>query len=463
MKTRTIFLGTIFFICSQLVATAQGIQLSLLADNLTLPTDMSHAGDGSGRLFILEKSGTVKMWNGSSLSTFLDISSQVYSQDRETSLLGIAFHPDFESNGYFFLNYTTMIGNQLSTRISRLQLSEGNSIVDPSTESVLLEFAQPYSNHNGGALVFGDDGYLYIATGDGGSSGDPQGNAQNLETYLGKILRIDVNGGNPYSIPPDNPFSNIEGALEEIYAYGLRNPWKITKDRETGEIWVADVGQFAREEINILEAGANYGWKIMEGTTCYNTTSCDMTGLTLPVYDYARSGGNCSVTGGYVYRGSNNTFAPGHYIFSDYCSGRIWSLDYNGNNATTELLLSSGMSISSFGEDESGELYIADYGNGNLYRIAPIVTSIEYSKDLESQLQIFPNPASGSFKVSIPEVEKVKLIELYDAKGSLVIRIPQTGPSPLITFNRSEIGTGLFTLKVLYHSGFQLASQVVIE
>lgn len=239
---------------------------------------------------------------------------------------------------------------------------------------VLLEIDQPYSNHNGGDLAFGPDGYLYIATGDGGSGGDPLGNAQNLRSLLGKILRLDVDRsrhGLPYAIPEDNPFyGNTGGIREEIYAYGLRNPWRIAFDRETGELWAADVGQSAMEEIDIVEKGRNYGWNVMEGSLCFRTLRCDRDGLTLPVWEYAPEGGGASVTGGYVYRGNEIPALRGQYVFADFIDGRIWTLRRDERGGAKVRLLDTRIGgITSFGEDEAGELYAALY-DGRVLRLA---------------------------------------------------------------------------------------------
>ncbi len=339
------------------------------------PVELMHAGDGSNRLFILEQRGLVKVFknetNVSQAETFLDISGRVASGG-ETGLLGIAFHPNFSTNGQLFVNYTRQQNGQLQTVISRFQSNE--RAADANSEEILLTFNQPYSNHNGGALLFGKDGFLYIATGDGGSGGDPQNNAQNLGTLLGKMLRIDVNtkeNGLNYGIPADNPFKSMTNARPEIYAYGLRNPWKVTEDRETGRFWIADVGQNAREEIDLLERGGNYGWRIAEGKECYNpNNNCDRTGLIEPIFDYGTSEGK-SVTGGYVYRGTKLPELKGQYIYGDYVSGNIWALQYNETtrSAANKLLLNLTGAVSSFGEDEAGELYLLNYRTGKIQQL----------------------------------------------------------------------------------------------
>jgi glucose/arabinose dehydrogenase len=341
--------------------------------NLTFehPLDLQHAGDGSQRLFVVEQAGRIRVIDpltGTS-GLFLDITARVSDEGGEEGLLGLAFHPDFEFNGYCYVNYTA--SGPRRTVISRFGLDSANpEMADPGTELVLLEFDQPYTNHNGGQLQFGpDDGYLYVATGDGGSAGDPGNNGQSLSTLLGKILRIDVDnpsGGLNYGIPPDNPYVGT-GFREEIYAYGLRNPWRFSFDNVTGLLWAGDVGQDTREEIDIVRKGGNYGWRIMEGSLCFDPPSgCDTTGLILPVTEYGRDEGE-SVTGGFVYRGAGLPELVGMYIYGDYISGRVWALDSSGPAPPT-LLADAAFNISSFGVDEAGELLICNYG-GTIHRL----------------------------------------------------------------------------------------------
>jgi glucose/arabinose dehydrogenase len=340
------------------------------------PVDIQHSGDASNRIFVVEQAGVIKVFDNKSTapgsSTFLDIKSKV-SSGGEMGLLGLTFHPDFKNNGYFYVNYTK--GSPLQTVIARYKTTPGANTADASSETILLTYNQPYSNHNGGALQFGKDGYLYIAVGDGGSGGDPQGNGQNKKTYLGKILRIDVNStqkGN-YGIPADNPFvGNREGFLEEIYAYGLRNPWRMSFDTGSDRFFAADVGQSAKEEINLIVKGGNYGWKIKEGKDCYSPSSnCDVTGLIEPVLDYGRSAGDVSITGGYVYRGTEIKNLTGKYIYGDYASGRVWALELDGNQLKSNtLLMKSSARISTFGQDPNGEVYFADYTSGKIMKLA---------------------------------------------------------------------------------------------
>lgn len=344
----------------------------------TRPLDLQNAGDGSGRLFIVEQGGRISVIDTSSFETsaalFLDISDRVDDSGNEMGLLGLVFHPDFKSSGSFFVNYTD--GN--STVISRFTIKSDNpDAADPASEEILMTFQQPYQNHNGGQLAFGpDDGYLYIATGDGGSGGDPHGNAQNRETLLGKILRIDVDNKDPglnYAIPPDNPFTgNTEGYREEIYAYGLRNPWRFSFDPLTNRLWAADVGQNTIEEIDLIEKGGNYGWNIMEGSLCFNPPAgCDSAGLELLVYEYGHQLGQ-SITGGFIYHGEELPILQGAYIYSDFISGTIWGLWYEEGKEPVNFVLSeSGLNISSFGVDEDYELYLTAF-DGKIYRLTQL-------------------------------------------------------------------------------------------
>ncbi len=328
------------------------------------------------RVFVVEQTGRIRIVRAESLLTapFLDVSALV-SCCGERGLLGLAFHPQYATNGRFYVNYTDTAGD---TRVVRYQVSAEADVADPATASVVLGQTQPFSNHNGGMLAFGPDGYLYVGLGDGGSGGDPQGNGQSLTTLLGKLLRLDVDGAAPYAVPVSNPFVGQTSALPEIWAFGLRNPWRFSFDRATGDLYVGDVGQNAFEEINVQPGGSlggeNYGWNVMEGPSCYNATSCTQTGLKLPVLDYGRGDG-CSVTGGYVYRGSRVTALLGLYLYSDYCGGWIRSFRYAGNAATDRRewpALAPGGLVSSFGEDGRGELYVVAYGTaGALYRIVP--------------------------------------------------------------------------------------------
>jgi glucose/arabinose dehydrogenase len=345
-----------------------GITLTRVAGGFVRPVTITHAGDGSGRLFVVEQGGTIKVLRNGLVSPnpFLNITSQVTPTGGEQGLLGLAFPPGFALRNSFYINYTnrTGIGN---TVVARFGLTSDPDRADPASRAELLTISQPFANHNGGQLAFGPDGLLYIGSGDGGSGGDPFGNGQSRTALLGKILRLDVlAGANPYTIPAGNPFGN------EIWALGLRNPWRFSFDRLTGDLYLADVGQDLVEEIDFQPAGsgagANYGWNVMEGSRCFAAPACSSVGLTLPVAEYLHGSGDCSVTGGYVYRGSIAALR-GIYFYGDFCSGRIWGLRRNGADWENRLLSDTALSISTFGEDEAGELYLADYLSGDIYRI----------------------------------------------------------------------------------------------
>lgn len=337
-----------------------GFQWQLIASGLTRPVDLQSAFDGSGRLFIIEKYGAIRNFKDGFVlqEPFLNIADRVNDERNEMGLLGLAFHPDFEQNGYFYVNYTGQGGH---TRISRFQAS--GDTADPNSETVLMVINQPFPNHNGGAVVFGPDGYLYLGLGDGGSGGDPMKNGQNTNSMLGKILRIDVNSGDPYAIPTDNPFGN------EVWAYGLRNPWRISFDQATGDLWIGDVGQNEWEEIDFLPAGspggANFGWSVMEGSHGYDG-GVDLSML-LPVAEYNHEFG-CSITGGHVYRGSMPEW-NGVYLYGDYCSGIIWGIINVSGQWQNQTLFDVDGTITSFGQDEAGEIYYLS-DNGNVFILA---------------------------------------------------------------------------------------------
>jgi glucose/arabinose dehydrogenase len=346
-----------------------GIALKLVADALERPVYVTHAGDDSGRLFVVEKRGRIILLRDGQPATepFLDIIDRVGSSSSEQGLLSVAFHPQFAQNGRLFLDYTDLSGD---TVISRFQAT-GDS-ADPNSETVLLKIDQPYANHNGGLVLFGPDGYLYIGMGDGGSAGDPQDHGQNRMSLLGKLLRLDVDNGDPYAIPPDNPWPSGGDARPEIWAYGLRNPWRFSFDRATKDLYIADVGQGAYEEIDFQPAGSsggqNYGWNAMEGPECFRGNNCDPSMFVAPIAWYGREAG-CSITGGYVYRGAAFPRLQGIYFYGDYCSGRIWALSQAAAGRWEQReLLRGRLNISSFGEDQAGELYLTDLG-GRLYQV----------------------------------------------------------------------------------------------
>ena len=356
-------------------STAEPVDLALVevASDFSAPLLVTNAGDGTGRLFVAERGGLVYVVRDGRRRPrpFLDISERTLAGG-EQGLLGLAFHPNYERNRRLYVNHTGRSGNTVIAGYRAENKRPGR--VDPASRRLILRIGQPFSNHNGGAMAFGPDGFLHIATGDGGGGGDPEGNGQRLDTLLGKILRIDVNrrsGNRRYSTPPGNPFRGSEGK-PEIWAYGLRNPWRFSFDDGGGDIWIADVGQSSVEEVNRQPAGApgiNYGWNVMEGADCYPSGSaCKPEGLTLPIATYGHGLG-CSVTGGHVYRGNAFPDMAGLYFFGDFCTGRIWSVAADGPSPPTPVeMLDTSNSISSFGESEDRELYMTDL-SGTLYRL----------------------------------------------------------------------------------------------
>jgi len=375
-----ILFGAYVAVCPSPVSAAPNIQIEPIITGIESPVAITHAGDGSGRLFITLQIGKIFVYDGQQLlpTPFLDIGSLI-TTGGERGLLSVAFHPNYVAKGFLYVNYTDLNGD---TVIARYMVSVDPNVVDPASATVLLVIPQPFTNHNGGQLQFGPDGYLYIGMGDGGSGGDPLNNAQDLGSMLGKILRIDVDADFPYGIPFANPFLGNPNAKPEIWALGLRNPWRFSFDRLTGDLLIADVGQSSWEEVNFQQAtsmgGENYGWRLMEGTHCFNPSiNCNDGSLTLPILEYDHSLDNCSITGGYRYRGGLYSGLEGVYFYADFCTGRIWgaSLDASGS-WKSEQLLDTDLSITAFGEDEDGELYLAHFSsaNGTIYKVTEPVS-----------------------------------------------------------------------------------------
>ena len=352
--------------------------LQLVAQGLTSPLYLTSPPSDSARLFIVQQDGRIRVVRNDTLlaTPFLDIRTLVTSGG-EQGLLGLAFHPNYRQNGWFYVDYTDLNGN---TRVVRFTVSADPNVAAATTGDTVLAVAQPFTNHNGGMLLFGPDGYLYVGLGDGGSGGDPYGNGQNRHVLLGKILRLDVDHGSPYTIPATNPFAADTARLGagEVWDYGLRNPWRFSFDRATGDLYIGDVGENLYEEVDVEPSGGgggvNYGWNVMEGLHCYNATSCTMTGLMPPVLEYSHAGGSCAVIGGYVYRGKQLPILAGQYLYADNCGGWVRSFQYAlgraGNLQDWTAQLNAGTGVSSFGEDARGEVYIINLG-GKVYRIVP--------------------------------------------------------------------------------------------
>jgi glucose/arabinose dehydrogenase len=371
-------LGILLIFLAASTAAADEIVLQRIVSGLDHPTSIVHAGDS--RLFITQQTGRIVIYDGTRIlpQPFLDITSLI-SCCEERGLLSVAFHPHYRDNGLFFINYTNGAGN---TVIARYKVSATDpNRADPASARILLTIEQPFSNHNGGELQFGPDGYLYIGMGDGGSGGDPGNRAQSLNTLLGKLLRIDIDGTNTYRVPSSNPFVNRAGALPEIWAYGFRNPWRFSFDRVSGDLWIGDVGQNAYEEVDLQRVnsigGENYGWHAMEGFHCFTpATNCNDGTMTLPLLEYSHADSSCSITGGYRYRGTQWPRLYGVYFYADLCTGKIWGASPDTNGVfSSRLLTDTTLEITTFGEDANGELYLADYQGGVLYAVTDAVSA----------------------------------------------------------------------------------------
>ena len=340
-------------------------------------TNLTQPSAGDDRLFVTEQSGRILAFsndqNASEAQIFLDIRDQANDSGSEEGLLGLAFDPQYDENGYFYVYYSASAPRR--SVVSRFTLGADGLTADPNSELIIMEIEQPYANHNGGQIAFGPDGFLYIGLGDGGAAGDPMGHGQNTSTLLGSILRIDVSGSTPeipHTIPADNPLLDDPDARPEIWAFGLRNPWRFSFDAETGQLWTGDVGQNSLEEVDLVEKGGDYGWNTLEGTQCFSPrSSCDAAGTVPPVWEYPTGAEGCSVIGGYVYRGERIPSLDGAYVFGDYCSGKIWAIRYDGQRVTEHLLLAdTDLRIASFGQDRKGALYVLSQNSG-IYRLSP--------------------------------------------------------------------------------------------
>lgn len=419
------------------------------ATGITTPVCIANAGDN--RLFVLDQHGYILIVDSTgkiSPQPFLDIHGKV-TFGGERGLLGIAFHPQYKTNRYFYVNY---VGGGDSTHISRFTASSNNpEIADPQSELKLMTIFQPFQNHKGGDLNFGPDGYLYIGLGDGGSAGDPGNRAQNKQEYLGKILRINVDTGNPYAIPVENPFYNTTAALGEIWALGLRNPWRFSFDRLTGDLWIADVGQDSIEEIDFQPAaslgGENYGWRCYEGNLVYNTVGCaPSSSYKFPVFAYPH-GIECSIIGGYVYRGSTTSTFYGQYFFADYCSDRIWTLhNVSGNWVKEDFGQFPSSSFSTFGEDASGKLYVASLTSGTIYRVGDGTNGI-LNVDNPIHIKIIQNPFSDKIRIETERnAQKEIHLTVLDIRGITLYNTTTRNVNN--EFDLSFLPAGIYFLKI---------------
>lgn len=441
---------------------SQSISLQTFATGLSNPVAIVNAGDD--RLFVVQRGGAIRILNsnGTVVSTnFLTLTTSTILSGGERGLLGLAFHPNYATNGFFYVNYTRT--GDGATVIARYSVDSNNpNIANPNSALVLLTIPQPFSNHNGGSIAFGPDGYLYVGMGDGGSAGDPQNLAQNQNSLLGKMLRIDVNSASPYGIPPDNP--NVSNSFpNEIWGLGLRNPWKFSFDRVTGDLWIADVGQNAREEINKVTApltpGLNFGWRCYEANIPYNTNGCQSaSNYFMPVANYNLGGGNCSITGGYVYRGSIYSNLAGKYIFTDYCSNRIGWVGNDGGTITWTSAFSGN--LATFGEDINGELYVAGLSNGIVSKIIDTTMSTD---DFASQgLVIAPNPASTEFTIKNELLQPIQEIAVTDLTGKTLWRQTVSTES-FYTVSTQHWSKGYYVVTVTNIEGKLSHSKLLIQ
>jgi glucose/arabinose dehydrogenase len=440
---------------------SQTIQLQSFATGFSSPVAIEHAQDG--RLFVVERGGNIKILNPDGTinpTPFLALNNTIVLSGGERGLLGLAFHPDYANNGYFFVNYTR--AGDGATVIARYEVSSNPNIANAASAEIILTVSQPYSNHNGGTIAFGPDGYLYIGMGDGGSGGDPQNFAQNINSLLGKMLRIDVNNGLPYTIPPTNPFVGNAGA-DEIWSVGMRNPWKFSFKRNSGDLWIADVGQNAKEEINRVTApltpGLNFGWRCYEADVAFNTNGCsNVSNYTFPVSSYPLTGSFCSVTGGYEYTGTMYPSFQNKYFFADYCANRIgWIANTGGEITWTNALTGN---FSTFGEDQNGELYVAGLSNGIIYKmIDPTMSQLDFSK---VGLKMYPNPTQSQVVITSENEIHWNSIHIFDMTGKLVYQ-SMLDENLTHSFSVDHLAKGIYTVKITNKEQFEYVSKLVIN
>jgi len=457
MKYLSLVIALVFTSCESQSQTGT-IGLQSFATGFAAPVDIAHCGDS--RLFVVEQDGLIKILNANGTTNatpFLNLTA-LTNQSGEQGLLGLAFHPNYAANGYFYVNYTR--SSDGATVIARYAVDAGNPNIANPTGTVLLTIAQPFSNHNGGTLKFGPDGYLYIGMGDGGSGGDPGNRAQNINELLGKMLRIDVNSGTPYGIPATNPYVGVAGA-DEIWAIGLRNPWKFSFDRTTGDLWIADVGQNLYEEVNraaSTESGLNYGWRCYEGNAAYNTTGCPpQNTMKSPLLVTNHSSGFCSISGGYVYRGTQFPNFQGKFFFSDYCKAQIGMSDASGN--VTFSTTFSGNNFVTFGEDAAGELYVASIGNGTIYKI--IDSSLSTTEFGKTSFRIYPNPVKTEVFVQHSNAENyATAMDLWDTNGKKVLS-QKTANQSIVSLNTENLQAGFYFLKLTDNLGLTSVHKLI--
>lgn len=437
---------------------AQSINVTSFASGFSSITDIEHPVNDS-RLFVLQQSGAIRILNSNgtiNATNFLTLTSATITSGGERGLLGLAFHPDYATNGYFYVNYTNTAGN---TVIARYTVSANPNVADATSGTILLTITQPFSNHNGGSLKFGPDGYLYIGMGDGGSGGDPGNRAQNINDNLGKMLRIDVDSASPYGIPADNPYVGVAGN-DEIWAIGLRNPWKFNFDSLNGDLWIADVGQNQAEEINRtaapLPTGLNYGWKCYEGNNVYSSCSGSLV-FTFPVATYPHLGSDpCnSITGGYVYRGTQYPNLYGKYVFAEYCTNKIGYTDTSGTIVWSNAF--SNLDPTTFGEDINGEMYVA--GGSIVYKL--IDTSLATNSFDKETFELYPNPAQNEVSLKTKGLQFPASITVVDTTGKTVMI--QEINSESNTISIASLQTGLYIVSVKDQAGLSISSKLSVK
>ncbi|MDI1254913.1 MAG: PQQ-dependent sugar dehydrogenase [Flavobacterium sp.] len=454
-------LYTFILLLTTTLSFAQTIGIQQFATGFSDAVEIVNAGDE--RLFVVQQRGLIRIVNtdGTIKATpFLNLSSLVNQVDNEGGLLGLAFHPNYATNGFFYVNYTNNSGN---TVIARYSVSSGNVDVASTTATILLTVTQPFSNHNGGTIKFGPDGYLYIGMGDGGSGGDPNGNGQNKNVLLGKMLRLDVDNGTPYGIPTDNPYVGITGS-DEIWAIGLRNPWKFSFDNTDGKLWIADVGQENVEEINKVDAataGLNFGWKCYEGNDVYTTSGCPAPGATYTfpyaTYSSANGSGACSVTGGYVYRGTTYPNMVGKYFFADYCTNKIGMVNDAGTISYSAVF--SNSYFVTFGIDVNNELYVSASGNGKIYKV--VDTSLGIENLNKGSFALTPNPAKDIMTIKTTTVNFPLQMQVFDITGKRLMQqeIKADGEN----INISALQSGVYVVNIADNSGAVSYSKLIRE
>jgi glucose/arabinose dehydrogenase len=450
------------FLILSVLGYSQTISLQSFGTGFVSPVEITNAGDS--RLFVVQKGGLIRILNADgtvNATPFLNLSAFV-STNSERGLLGLAFHPNYATNGYFFVNYTNLAGN---TVIARYTVNASNPNIANTTETILMTITQPFANHNGGTIKFGPDGYLYIGMGDGGSGGDPGNRAQNINENLGKMLRIDVNTSTApfYSSPNSNPYVGVAGN-DEIWAIGLRNPWKFSFNRLNGDLWIADVGQDAIEEINkvvspLPNSGINFGWRCYEGNSTYNNSGCAPSStMRFPFIQYARFGGACSVTGGYFYSGSAYPNFQNKYFFTDYCDNKIRMVDNAGVITTTASF--SGNNFVTFGEDVNGELYIAGITSGTVYKI--IDSSLSQPNFETNGFSLYPNPAKGYFVIKSAATNLATNIDVFDISGKLLFSRKLTSNTENL-IDTNLLSKGMYLVTVETTNGTNYTTKVLVE